>query len=133
MRKYLPLVAVMPLALFACSGQSEHPAAVSVYFPTGSAQLNAEGRQAVASAARDFQRANVNAVEVEGHADSVGSSAYNLTLATERAQAVTQQLAADGVPADRITIRAVGESEPAVSTPSGAPEPQNRRAVIQFD
>lgn len=133
MRKYLPLVALMPLALVACGGQSGHPQAVNVYFPTGSARLNEEGRQAVASAARDFQQGNVNTVEVEGHADSVGSSAYNQQLSAQRAQVVTQQLAADGVPADRITTRAAGENEPAVPTPNGVSEQENRRTVIQFN
>lgn len=47
---------------------------------------------------------------LEGHADSSGPVAYNATLATERAEAVRDQLVARGVDADRIVIAVYGEN-----------------------
>jgi outer membrane protein OmpA-like peptidoglycan-associated protein len=48
---------------------------------------------------------------VEGHADSSGSDAHNLTLSFARAKSVASILARGGIPAGRITVRAAGAAE----------------------
>ncbi len=48
---------------------------------------------------------------VEGHADSRGSEAHNLTLSFARAKSVASILARNGIPAGRITVRAAGAAE----------------------
>ena len=52
---------------------------------------------------------------VEGHADSRGSEAHNLTLSFARAKSVASNLARNGIPAGRITVRAAGAVEAAAN------------------
>ena len=51
-------------------------------------------------------------VEAVGHADRIGSDAYNLRLSAQRAAAVEGYLDSKGVDAGRIRTEARGESEP---------------------
>lgn len=52
---------------------------------------------------------------VKGHAcDSAGSRAYNLALSGERAKALRDRLAAEGIPSEKIKIVACGSEIPAV-------------------
>lgn len=104
-----------------------------VYFEFDKADLTPEGRAAVAAAARDLRASQPNQIEVAGHTDRAGTEGYNQELSEARARTVADELAAQGVPADRIRTQAFGESDPVVPTPDGVPQPQNRRAVIEFD
>lgn len=104
-----------------------------VYFEFDSASLTPEGQRSVAQAASQILAARPDQVVVQGHTDTAGTEGYNQELAAERAQAVARELAAQGVPPGRIETQALGESQLAVATPDGVPQPQNRRAVIEFD
>lgn len=57
----------------------------------------------------------VEVVLVTGHADRIGSDAYNQKLSQRRADAVKDYLVGQGVESNRIEIDAKGESEPVVS------------------
>ncbi len=70
-------------------------------------------------------------VFVDGHTDTAGPAAYNMELSRRRAQAVADYLIGRGIDADRITVRAFGETELAVPTPDDTPEPRNRRVEIR--
>jgi outer membrane protein OmpA-like peptidoglycan-associated protein len=67
---------------------------------------------------------------IEGHTDSVGSNAANLTLSERRAQSVQQALTQRGVDPGRITTRGYGKSFPVAS--NGTPEGRalNRRVEV---
>lgn len=52
---------------------------------------------------------------VTGHADRIGTEAYNMKLSQRRADAVKAYLVGQGVDASRIETAARGESEPVVS------------------
>ncbi|MBX9634825.1 MAG: OmpA family protein [Magnetospirillum sp.] len=119
-----------PIAQAVPQGQGER---LQVYFAFDSAQLTPESRQALASAARDIKQRSGGQIEVDGHADRAGSEPYNQQLSQARAQTVQRELVADGVPAQRITTRAYGERAPAIPTPDGIAQPENRRTVIEFD
>jgi len=106
---------------------------LAVYFPLDSAQLTQQSRQAIASAAADINRQSRLRITVDGHADRSGPDEYNVRLSRERAEAVRNELAAAGVPASRVQLRAHGERDPAVPTPDGVVQPENRRTVIEFD
>jgi len=67
-------------------------------------------------------------VAVEGHADSVGSDAYNQKLSERRANAVVKYLVNTvGVPADKLTAVGYGESRPAATNDTAEGRAQNRR------
>ncbi|MDZ7808928.1 MAG: OmpA family protein [Arhodomonas sp.] len=107
-------------------------ASYTVYFDTGSAELNADAQATLdeaAQAARAGEEANV---QVEGHTDRAGGAAFNLELSRQRAQAVREGLVERGISNDRILLVWYGETRPAVETEDGAAEAQNRRAVIRI-
>jgi outer membrane protein OmpA-like peptidoglycan-associated protein len=66
-------------------------------------------------------------VSVEGHTDSDGDNAFNQKLSEDRAETVMKQLVSMGIPAERLTSKGFGESEPinTNATPEGKAE--NRR------
>jgi outer membrane protein OmpA-like peptidoglycan-associated protein len=70
-------------------------------------------------------------VEVGGHCDAVGSDAYNLKLSERRAKAVRDYLAKKGVPAEQLTSKGYGETQPIAdnSTPEG--RAKNRRVELK--
>lgn len=57
----------------------------------------------------------VDVILVTGHADRIGSDAYNQELSQRRADAVKDYLVGQGVASNRIETAAKGESEPVVS------------------
>jgi peptidoglycan-associated lipoprotein len=66
-------------------------------------------------------------VIVEGHADSRGSSEYNLALGSRRAEAVKQFMVSLGIQANRITVISKGKEQPFCSSEDDACWQQNRR------
>ncbi len=84
----------------------------------------------ISRAAENVRRGGVSRIAVTGHADRSGADAYNMALSQRRANAVRDALVRAGVPANRITTTARGESQPLVPTADGVREPQNRRAEI---
>ncbi|MEE4215367.1 MAG: OmpA family protein, partial [Bacteroidales bacterium] len=66
-------------------------------------------------------------VSIEGHTDSDGDNNMNQKLSEDRAKTVMNQLISMGLPADRLTSKGFGESEPinTNATPEGKAE--NRR------
>lgn len=67
-------------------------------------------------------------VVVEGHADAIGSDAYNQKLSERRANAVVKYLVNTvGVPADKLTAVGYGESRPVATNDTAEGRAQNRR------
>ena len=108
------------------------PQEFTVYFEHDKANLTADGRRVVDEAAAYAKQHGAGMVEVHGFTDLTGTAAHNLALSKRRADTVSRALVADGIPANRISIRAFGMNNPAVPTPLGVREPRNRRAVILF-
>ena len=69
-------------------------------------------------------------LQLEGHTDSVGGDEYNLKLSQERADAVRDFLAEQGVPVATITSVGLGKSDPVASNDSAAGRQQNRRVEL---
>jgi outer membrane protein OmpA-like peptidoglycan-associated protein len=69
-------------------------------------------------------------ITLEGHTDSVGDESYNMELSRERAQAVGDFLVRNGVDADNISARGLGESYPVAANSTEAGRLQNRRVEI---
>src|SRR5215216_4462481 len=67
-------------------------------------------------------------LEIEGHCDERGSSAYNMVLGERRAKAVREALADLGIPADRIDITSYGEERPFCDEHTERCFGKNRRA-----
>ena len=117
--------------------QQIRPAAV-VFFPRDAAVLSAGAKAQVLAAAQAFQtRSETGFVRIVGHSSSRTANmpmARHLEVVFQRSQdfadAVAHELIRDGVPADKVLIEAVGDSQPVYyeSMPQG--EAGNRRAEI---
>jgi outer membrane protein OmpA-like peptidoglycan-associated protein len=98
-----------------------------VHFASG--EIRVERREITAlDAAAAWLKANPSQlVIVEGYTDVVGPRAANLALAQRRARWVMDYLVAKGVPAERITAIARGESGILCADRSAACQGRNRR------
>ena len=69
-------------------------------------------------------------LEVDGHTDSVGSDAVNLTLSERRADTVRTYLVSQGVAPDTITAHGFGKDKPVATNDTAAGRQLNRRVEI---
>jgi len=67
-------------------------------------------------------------VEVEGHADAVGTAAYNKQLTQKRADAIRKALIERGVSADRLTAKGYGKDAPVADNDTAEGRQLNRRS-----
>jgi outer membrane protein OmpA-like peptidoglycan-associated protein len=101
-----------------------------LYFPLNGDRLGDSAQAALAELVRYVQSAGNITININGHADRVGSDDYNMDLSARRARFVVQALKAAGVPEKMMGYFAFGESDPAVPTADGVAEPKNRRVEI---
>lgn len=66
-------------------------------------------------------------LEIKGHTDNVGETAYNQKLSEQRANAVKDYLVSKGVLATRITAQGFGETKPIASNDTKDGREKNRR------
>jgi outer membrane protein OmpA-like peptidoglycan-associated protein len=114
------------------------PAASVVFFPGDTTVLNASARAQVRAAVDAYRAQGGNGfIKVVGHASSrTGNMPLERHLVVifeksqQRANSVAQELIRQGVPANKVLVEAVGDSEPVYyeSMPKG--EDGNRRAEI---
>jgi outer membrane protein OmpA-like peptidoglycan-associated protein len=101
-----------------------------IFFDQNKATIRAQSSPVLGKAAKVFaQFPSVN-IEISGHTSSEGDEAFNQQLSLDRAQAVKDWLIKAGTPAERITIRGAGPSEPIADNKTNAGREKNRR--IEF-
>lgn len=103
----------------------------TVYFSLGGAELSADARRAIDAIGAEMKGQSSKRVKVIGYTDTSGSSDMNEELSMRRAEAVADELVAQGVSREVIDVSGRGESDLAVSTADGVVEPKNRRATIE--
>lgn len=103
-----------------------------VLFETGKADL-LPGAQDRLSRVAAYLKNSPRPVVIEGYTDSRGSSSSNQALSERRAQAVSDYLVSQGVPADRIRSVGKGPSSPVASNASQSGRAQNRRVEIVLE
>jgi len=74
--------------------------------------LKPAGRTMLDDLVRQVEGVSYDVILVTGHADRIGSSAYNQKLSLHRANAVKEYLASKGIPAARIEATGKGETQP---------------------
>lgn len=70
--------------------------------------------------------------KIIGHTDSIGSEAYNQKLSQKRADAVRNMIIKDGVPSNKITTSAKGETEPITTNKTNEGRAENRRIEAEL-
>jgi peptidoglycan-associated lipoprotein len=105
---------------------SERPLA-DVFFDYDKSEVRADARPALQANADWMKKWTSTQVTVEGHADSRGSSEYNLALGSRRANSTKDYLVSLGVPANRLTVVSKGKESPFCTEESESCWQQNRR------
>jgi outer membrane protein OmpA-like peptidoglycan-associated protein len=108
------------------------PESLVVHFNVGSAAIRPQDESLLDRASRLYRDGHPVVMIITGSTDTVGSPGQNLALSEKRANAVLDGLVARGIPESHFQIVAKGETELAVQTPSGVPQPENRRAEITW-
>lgn len=102
----------------------------NVSFDTGKYELKPALLPVLDSVARALvQHPELRAVSL-GHTDSTGSMQLNQTLSLNRAQAVTNYLASQGVPYANLTAQGRGPSEPIADNSTAQGRALNRRVEL---
>jgi peptidoglycan-associated lipoprotein len=105
---------------------SERPLG-DVFFELDEATIRDDARPLLQRNADWLKRWASTQIVVEGHADSRGSSEYNLALGNRRATAVKDYLVSLGVPAARVTVISKGKEQPFCNEENESCWQQNRR------
>ena len=98
-----------------------------VFFNLEESEIREGDRAALQKDADWMKRWASTTVTVEGHADSRGSSEYNLALGTRRANAVRDYLVSLGIPSGRVTVLSKGKEQPFCTEATESCWQQNRR------
>jgi chemotaxis protein MotB len=106
--------------------------AAGTFFDSGSAKLNADGRDLLLTLAQELGKLP-NKLSIEGHTDSKpypGSANYsNWELSTDRANAARRLVQANGIAADQIT-QVRGFADQRLRNVQNPLDPANRRISI---
>ena len=100
-----------------------------ILFDVDKYDLRPEAERALASLAVVLKEADVKAFQIDGHTDSDASDEHNQVLSENRANAVKNFLAAQGLTAE-ISINGYGESRPIASNDTAEGKQKNRRVEI---
>lgn len=112
------------------------PPSITIIFPSG-ATVDDSGKAALDQLLDKAKQVQGVTYILRGHSDSAGSDRDNLRTSHRRAEAVSDYLAEHGVPADSISVIAIGEGRPVApnTTDNGEPDPagqaRNRRVEVE--
>ena len=99
-----------------------------VFFELDKSDLSDATRAALSKNSDWMKKWTSTVVTVEGHADSRGTSEYNLALGERRASAVRDYLSSLGLQVSRINIVTMGEEQPLCTEENEGCWSKNRRA-----
>ena len=71
-------------------------------------------------------------IRITGHTDNTGKTAYNLELSQNRAREVANYLLKEGIPAERVSYRGMGATEPVADNSTEAGKAKNRRTEMEI-
>ncbi|MEN3040096.1 MAG: OmpA family protein, partial [Bacteroidia bacterium] len=99
----------------------------NIFFDFDKATLRPESEIELIEVVRLLRENPLWRVEVQGHTDSIGSTAYNQKLSQQRAESVREYLIQRGIAAERITARGYGATRPVGDNRTEAGRALNRR------
>jgi outer membrane protein OmpA-like peptidoglycan-associated protein len=101
-----------------------------ILFDTGRFNLRPGAREALAKLSGIILAHPGLKLDIEGHTDNVGSDSFNQTLSERRAGAVRDYLTNQGLGAESVTAKGLGESMPVSDNTTAQGRQQNRRVEI---
>jgi len=103
-----------------------------VFFDWDKSDITPEAATVLDSAVTAYGNCDVVPIMLAGYTDRSGSDRYNQGLSARRNTSVQGYLTGRGIPADRISSQAFGETNNRVPTADGVRELQNRRVEITY-
>jgi OOP family OmpA-OmpF porin len=105
--------------------------AADVNFDFDKSTLKPEGRAKLDDLVSKVKGVNLEVIIVIGHADAIGTDAYNQKLSVRRAEAVKAYLVSKGIETNRIYTEGKGEKQPVASNRTKEGRAKNRRDEIE--
>lgn len=103
----------------------------TIRFDLASVTLNAAAKQRIVEIAGQLKATNRNVfIEIEGHTDSIGSTAQNEIVGLRRAENVRTFFSEQGVALNRMSTISRGERAPVASNQTALGQAANRRVVL---
>jgi OmpA-OmpF porin, OOP family len=104
----------------------------NINFETNKAVITKESYKILDQVADILSRYNYYSVAIEGHTDSQGNDASNLSLSKSRAQACYDYLVKKGIAASRMGHQGYGETRPVATNDTAEGRRQNRRVEFHL-
>ncbi|MBE1273396.1 OmpA family protein [Enterovibrio baiacu] len=104
----------------------------NITFSTNQSNISPGFDESLDAVAKVMNKYDKTFLSIEGHTDSTGDAAYNMTLSEKRAESVKRYLQMQAVNADRLYVTGYGETQPLVSNDSAANRSKNRRVEVQI-
>jgi outer membrane protein OmpA-like peptidoglycan-associated protein len=101
-----------------------------VLFETGKYALSTDAQLKLAKLSGIIQAHPGLNLAIEGYTDTTGGADFNMKLSQQRADSVRQFLIAQGLSADTITSKGLGEADPIADNSTAAGRKLNRRVEI---
>jgi OmpA-OmpF porin, OOP family len=105
--------------------------AADVLFDFDKSVVKPDGKAKLDDLAAKVRGVNLEVVIAIGHADSIGSDAYNQKLSVRRAESVKAYLGSKGIEANRIYTEGKGEKQPVADNRTREGRAKNRRVEIE--
>ena len=105
--------------------------AADVLFDFDKSVIKPEGRSKLDDISAKAKGVNLEVVIAIGHADSIGSDAYNQRLSVRRAESVKAYLVSKGIEANRVYTEGKGEKQPVADNKTRDGRAKNRRVEIE--
>jgi OmpA-OmpF porin, OOP family len=105
--------------------------AADVLFDFDRSVVKPEGKSKLDDLAGKIRDINLEVVIAIGHADSIGSDAYNQKLSVRRAESVKAYLVSKGIEPNRVYTEGKGEKQPVADNKTKEGRAKNRRVEIE--
>jgi OOP family OmpA-OmpF porin len=105
--------------------------AADVLFDFDKAVIKPEGKSKLDDISNKAKGVNLEVVIAIGHADSIGSDAYNQRLSVRRAESVKAYLVSKGIEGNRVYTEGKGEKQPVAENKTAGGRAKNRRVEIE--
>lgn len=103
----------------------------NIQFEFDSSVLKTSSYPILDKVSSDLRANSAMSLSLEGHASAEGTAAYNMNLSRDRANSVKTYLVNSGVDANRLTVKAFGETKPIASNSTEEGRIKNRRVEIK--
>ncbi|WP_231590849.1 OmpA family protein [Grimontia sp. AD028] len=104
----------------------------NITFGTNQSGITPGFYQSLDAVARVMNEYDKTFLSIEGHTDSTGDAAYNITLSEKRAESVKGYLLRSAVNAQRLYVTGYGETQPIASNETSSGRAKNRRVEVQI-